>query len=137
MFDILHVYDNEPIMLQWQELLPGSATMYYPCRIKDFCVDVFLTKQFGLIVFDVSAKDRSAATIFRELEKWLQLSGTSHPPIVVIVERGSELTEQSARMAGADFFLIRPVDLGKLEMVFAQIFTSMHLSGAQSSIIDY
>lgn len=128
MIDVIHLYDNTPVIPDWEWLLPGYSMVYHPCALVDFGPEVLLTRQFHLIVFDVSGKEESSVAIFQQLDRWIELSGAVHPPIIVIVEKGSALTERSARMAGADFFFIKPVDMSELVLVFAQIVLSMHIS---------
>ena len=128
MIDVLHIFDNTPAVPAWEWLLPGYSMVYHPCALADFGPEVLLTRQFRLIVFDVSGTETTSVAIFRQLEKWIELSGDVHPPIIVIVDKGSALTERSARMAGADFFFIKPVDMSELVLVFAQIVLSMHVS---------
>ena len=128
MIDVIHIYDNTSVIPEWEWLLPGYSMVYHPCALADFGPEVLLTRQYHLIVYDVSGKEKSSVTIFQQLEKWIELSGAAHSPIIVIVEKGSALTERSARMAGADFFFIKPVDMSELILVFAQIVLSMHVS---------
>ena len=124
MINVLHIYDNKPDILAWEGIFSAYCMAYWPCDILDLCPEVLLTKKFSLIVFDVSGKDSSPAVTFNQLKKWFEISGAPHPPIVVLAQKGSELTEQSARMAGADFFFIQPVDMKKLARVFEQITSS-------------
>lgn len=121
MIDVLHIYDNKPVMLTWEATLSDDRMVFCPCDILALYPEVLVSRQFRLIIFDVSGKETSCVAIFKKLLKWIEISGATRPPIIVLAEKGSELTEQSARMEGADFFFIKPVDMQKLVLVFKQI----------------
>lgn len=121
MIDVLHIYDDEPVMLTGEGALPSDHISSCPCNILALYPEVLISRRFDLIIFDVSQKQTSCRTIFQKLKKWIEISGVTRPPIIVIVQKGSELTEQSARMEGADFFFIKPVDMQELISVFKQI----------------
>lgn len=121
MIDVLHIYDNEPVMLTSAGTLVDDRMAYCPCDILALYPEVIVSRPFNLIIFDVSGKETSCVAIFKKLKKWIEISGASRPPIIVIAQKDSELTEQSARMEGADFFFVKPVDMQELVTVFQQI----------------
>ncbi len=121
MIDVLHIYDNEPVMFTWEGIVSDDRMAYCPCDILDLYPEVLASKQFSLIIFDVAGKDASCVANFKKLKNWIEISGATRPPIIVIVQNGSELTEQSARMEGADFFFIKPINMQELVSVFQQI----------------
>lgn len=121
MIDILHVYNNEPVMLTWEEISPDDGMSFFPCDILALYPEVFVSRIFDLIIFDVSCKDNSCEVIFKKFKEWFEISGATCPPIIVVVEKDSNLTEQSARIEGADFFFIKPIDMQGLVSVIHQI----------------
>lgn len=127
MLNVLHVYDNESVMLAFQGIVPDDDMVYHPYDIFAFSPEILECGLCNLIIFDVFREEKSYLILFSKIRKWIEVSGATRPPIIVITEDGSDLTEQSARMEGADFFFIKPFNMEELVVVLKQI-SSPHFS---------
>ncbi len=121
MIDILHIYDLEPISFPWDTILPHENVVCSLCTMEDLWPELLQSKPFRLIVFYVSGEDQASTAILQQLVTWLETTGAPLPTILVITDTEAGLSEQSARMAGADFFFPTPIDGKELFSVFRQI----------------
>lgn len=129
MIDVLHLYDYQPVGLTWQELLSRSSPGYHPCTFAELCPEVLQANRFGLIIFEVCGMDTAAAAILQQLKRWLEISGLVQPPIIVLIEKGSGLSEQAARVAGADFYMVKPLNLWQMEVIVELLGVAVHPAG--------
>ena len=122
MLNVLHIYDNEPVILGCSgTLLDDDDMVYSVYDILALSPEIFASRPFNLLIFDVFGKDKSYLSLFKKIRTWIEISGAPRPPIIVIADKDSELSEESARMEGADFFFIKPVGMEELVSVFTQI----------------
>lgn len=120
MANVLLIYDDQSAQLTAAGVLETLSLSSIRLVPEEFDGDFPLTEMFDLIIFELSGANRSCVTILKQLEKQATTSGIDHPPIIVIMKQGLEITEQALRTAKVSFFFVKPLAEAELAAAILQ-----------------
>ncbi len=106
---VLVVDDEENILSAFRDFLKKEHCEMMAASGADEAMELLARHHMNLLITDIRLKGTSGVTFFMEAKR-------IHPKLPVIVMTGYPdlVTEESIKEYGADFFLLKPLDLEKL-----------------------
>jgi two-component system response regulator HydG len=106
---VLVVDDEENILSAFRDFLKKEHCEMVAASSADQALDVLSRLRMNLLITDIRLKDTSGVTLFMEAKRLYPKL-----PVIVITGYPDLITEDVIKEYGADFFLIKPLDLLKL-----------------------
>jgi DNA-binding response OmpR family regulator len=128
--NVLLIHDGTNAQLTVQQVLSVSDTPYTCLALEEFQPEILLSEMFDLIVFELFGESSSCVVILQRLERWFATSGIEHPPVIFVTQESSDTIEQAARIAKANFYLVKPIAEAKLASVIGQSLRCVHQSAS-------
>jgi two-component system, NtrC family, nitrogen regulation response regulator GlnG len=106
---VLVVDDEENILSAFKNFLMKEHCEMVAASNAEEAMMVLEKQHMNLLITDIRLKGTSGVTFFMEAKR-------IHPklPVIVITGYPDLITEEAIKEYGADFFFLKPLDLGKL-----------------------